>query len=69
MNIYAEVSCEMQEVRRTLPKAARGGLGSGYFGPIHFSFLTTSCLNNVHSMNDLKDFAIRNLFMFPVLTW
>ena len=38
-NIYAKVSCEMQEVQGTLSKAARGGLGSGYFGPIQFTIL------------------------------
>ena len=30
VNIYAKVSCEMQEVQRTSSKAAWGGLGSGY---------------------------------------
>ena len=32
VNIYAKVSYEIQEVQRTLSKAARGGLGSGYSG-------------------------------------
>ena len=42
---YAKMLCEMQEVQRTSSKAARGRLGSGYFGPIHFSLSTTSSLN------------------------
>ncbi len=46
VNIYAKVSCEMQEVQRTVSKAARGGLGSGHFGPIQFTSSTTSRMSS-----------------------
>ena len=57
VNIYAKVSCEMQEVERTVSTAARGGLGSGFFGPIQStSSEPLACLNKVHSFSDFKDF-------------
>ena len=46
VNIYAKVSCETQEVERTVSKAARGRLGSGHFGPIQFISSTTSCMSS-----------------------
>ena len=44
---YAKVSCELQEVQRTLSKAARGGLGSGYSGPNESASSTTNSLLHV----------------------
>lgn len=44
VNIYAKVSCEMQEVQRTSSKAAWGGLGSGYSGPNESASSTTNNL-------------------------
>ena len=47
VNIYAKVSCEMQEVQRTSSKAAWGGLGSGYSGPNESASSTTNNLLHV----------------------
>ena len=60
-NIYAKVSCEMQEVQGTLSKAARGGLGSGSFGVLLYLrrfviFLTGA---NIQASRNLSPLSTR----------
>ncbi len=58
-NIYAKVSCEMQEILKNIvPRRGGADLAPDILG--HFISLpqqTLVCLDGVHSMNDLENFG------------